>query len=97
MPTSKTSHTSRMTASLRLGSSPRVMTQPPDGQPSLTAAERDHLTQAQAYEDAIAYRRARLTRRCPHCGTGRCDDHATDADLITSYQQGRRRALGMTG
>jgi hypothetical protein len=69
--------------------------QPPAVQPRLSAADRDRLNQAQAYEDAIAYRRARLAGACPGCGTGRCDDHATDADLIASYQQGRRRALGM--
>ena len=63
--------------------------------PSLSPASRARLTQAQAYEDAIAYRRARLRQHCPACGTGRCDDHATDADLITAYQQGRRRALSL--
>lgn len=71
------------------------MSRPPDGQPRLTAAGRDRLNQAQAYEDAIAYRRARLAGPCLGCGAGRCDDHATDADLITAYQQGRRRALSL--
>ena len=64
------------------------------GRPGLAAAERDRLNQAQAFEDAIAYRRARLRRPCSGCGPGRCDDHATDADLITTYQQGHRRTLG---
>lgn len=61
--------------------------------PGLSTAERNRLNQAQAYEDAIAYRRARLAAPCPHCGPHRCDDHATDVDLIASYRQGHRRAL----
>jgi hypothetical protein len=61
--------------------------------PGLSAAERDRFIQAQAYEDAIAYRRARLAAPCPDCGPRRCDDHATDIDLITWYQHGHRRAL----
>jgi hypothetical protein len=41
----------------------------------------------QALDDAIAYRAARATAPCPDCGPqARCDDHACDADLITSYQ-----------
>jgi hypothetical protein len=54
--------------------------------PGLAPAERDRLTQAQAYEDAIAYRHARLSAPCPNCGPARCDEHATDADLITWYR-----------
>ena len=69
---------------------------PPAGHLRVSAAERDRLNQAQAFEDAIAYRRARLREPCPGCGAGRCDEHATDASLITSYQHGRSRALGMT-
>jgi len=45
----------------------------------------------QALEDAIAYRRARITAPCPDCGaaaTGeRCDDHACDVHLIAAYQR----------
>jgi hypothetical protein len=41
----------------------------------------------QALDDAIAYRTARLAAPCPDCGPhARCDDHASDADLITAYQ-----------
>jgi hypothetical protein len=61
--------------------------------PPLTVAERARFTLLQAYADAIAYRRARLAASCPGCGPGpaRCDDHATDADLIAAY---RRAAIG---
>ena len=45
----------------------------------------------QALEDAIAYRRARVTAPCPNCraaATGeRCDDHACDLHLIAGYQR----------
>jgi predicted transcriptional regulator len=54
--------------------------------PRPSPAERAWFCQQQAYADAIAYRRARLATPCPHCGPHRCDDHATDADLIISYQ-----------
>jgi hypothetical protein len=60
---------------------------------SLSPAARAQFTQAQAYEDAIAYRQARLAAPCPDCGPARCDDHATDLDLITSYQQAHHRTL----
>jgi hypothetical protein len=62
--------------------------------PGLSPAIRARLTQAQAYEDAIAYRQARLAAPCPDCGPARCDEHATDLDLITWYQQGHHRTLG---
>jgi hypothetical protein len=58
-----------------------------DGSPLVTAAERARFQQLQAFEDAIAYRRARLAEPCQDCGPARCDDHATDASLITAYQQ----------
>jgi hypothetical protein len=43
----------------------------------------------QALQDAIAYRRARVTAPCPDCTASghRCDDHACDLDLIADYQQ----------
>ncbi len=62
------------------------MTRPAGEPPALAPAERDRLTQAQAYEDAIAYRHARLRVPCANCGLARCDEHATDADLITWYR-----------
>jgi hypothetical protein len=55
--------------------------------PQVTPAERAWFGQVQAYEDAIAYRRARLAVPCPDCGPARCDDHAADANLITVYRQ----------
>ena len=57
------------------------------GCPLVTAAERARFQQLQALEDAIAYRRARLAEPCPDCGPARCDDHATDANLISAYLQ----------
>jgi hypothetical protein len=49
-------------------------------------AECQHL---QALEDAIAYRRARVTAPCPDCTASgqKCDDHACDLNLITAYQR----------
>jgi hypothetical protein len=44
-----------------------------------------------ALDDAIAWRRARITAPCPDCEPGpdgrRCDDHACDVDLIVAYTQ----------
>jgi hypothetical protein len=43
----------------------------------------------QAFEDAVAYRRARAGAPCPDCGPAasgrRCDDHGRDLDLIDEY------------
>jgi hypothetical protein len=58
-----------------------------DSYPRVNVVERARFRQAQAYEDAIAYRRARLAVPCPDCGPARCDDHAADANLITVYRQ----------
>jgi hypothetical protein len=48
----------------------------------------------QALEDAIAYRRARVTVPCPDCGAAplgqKCDDHARDLELIAEYQASAR-------
>jgi hypothetical protein len=55
--------------------------------PRVTPAERARFGQVQAYEDAIAYRRARLAAACADCGAARCDDHAADADLIAVYRR----------
>lgn len=61
------------------------MTPPRD---TLSSAQRALFQQAQAYEDAIAYRRARLATPCRGChGPARCDDHAVDMNLIASYQR----------
>src|SRR5258708_7197243 len=51
--------------------------------------ERSQFQRLQALEDAIAYRRARVTAPCPDCtASGRtCDDHACDLQLIAAYQQ----------
>jgi hypothetical protein len=51
--------------------------------------ERGWFQHLQALQDAIAYRRARVTAPCPECTAigHRCDDHACDLDLIADYQQ----------
>lgn len=47
----------------------------------------------QALDDAIAYRRARLTRPCPDCrDSTRCDDHACDLALLAGYADDVRAA-----
>jgi hypothetical protein len=52
--------------------------------------ERGRFQRLQALEDAIAYRRARVSGPCPHCGPAplgrKCDDHARDLELIAEYQ-----------
>jgi hypothetical protein len=50
--------------------------------------------QSQAFEDAIAFRRARAGTYCADCddqpGGSRCDDHARDLALIASYAEDAR-------
>jgi hypothetical protein len=64
--------------------------------PGPSEAERAWFCQQQAYADAIAYRRTRLAAPCPDCGPRRCDDHATDIDLISSYQHAAALASAPT-
>jgi hypothetical protein len=51
----------------------------------------------QAFEDAIAYRRARVALPCPDCEAAppgqKCDDHARDLELIAEYLQTVRRSV----
>lgn len=59
-------------------------------------ARRGSFQLLQAPEDAIAYRRARVSAPCPDCRAGpqqRCDDHACDIDLIAGYQQTARATI----
>jgi hypothetical protein len=61
--------------------------------------QRGWFQQLQALEDAIAYRRARITAPCPDCVASgeKCDDHACDLNLIAAYQQTAMAAiLGMS-
>jgi hypothetical protein len=53
------------------------------------ALQRGCFQHLQALEDAIAYRRARITAPCPDCTASgeTCDDHACDLSLIAAYQQ----------
>src|SRR6266851_5433432 len=53
------------------------------------AVHRGWFQHLQALEDAIAYRRARVTAPCPDCtASGQtCDDHACDLNLIAAYQK----------
>lgn len=55
----------------------------------VTAAVRAECQHLQTLEDAIAYRRARVSAPCPDCTASgpMCDDHACDLDLIAAYQQ----------
>ena len=57
--------------------------------------ERGWFQHLQALEDAIAYRRARVTAPCPDCTDSghKCDDHACDLDLIADYQQAAIAAI----
>jgi hypothetical protein len=61
---------------------------------ALGLMERGRFQRLQALEDAIAYRQARVTAPCPHCGPAplgrRCDDHARDLELIAEYQASAR-------
>jgi hypothetical protein len=53
------------------------------------AVHRGWFQHLQALEDAIAYRRARVSAPCPDCTASgqKCDDHACDLNLIAAYQQ----------
>jgi hypothetical protein len=57
--------------------------------------------QLQALEDAIAYRRARVTAPCSDCQAAapglQCDDHACDMHLIAGYQQAASVVCGWIG
>jgi hypothetical protein len=55
----------------------------------ITATVQAECQQLQALEDAIAYRRARVTAPCPDCTADghMCDDHACDLDLLAAYQR----------
>jgi hypothetical protein len=56
--------------------------------------ERARFQRLQALEDAIAYRRARVTAPCRYCALAapgrKCDDHARDLELIAEYQASAR-------
>ena len=62
--------------------------------------ERSRFQRFQSLEDAIAYRRARVSAPCADCGPEasgrRCDDHARDLELITEYQQTVQQSI-LTG
>jgi hypothetical protein len=78
------------------------MTHGTDTAPGITEADRARFLQMQAYEDAVAYRSARLAIPCPGCGQDRCDEHAVDASLIGWYRQaaaerGQAIAAGRAG
>jgi hypothetical protein len=55
----------------------------------ITATVRAQCQRLQALEDAIAYRRARVSAPCPDCTASgqKCDDHACDLNLIAVYQR----------
>jgi len=68
---------------------------PPTPDQAIGFTQRRWFQRLQALEDAIAYRRARVTVSCPDCGTAplgqRCEDHARDMDLIAEYMQTHHR------
>jgi hypothetical protein len=76
---------------------------PIPGHPDTSAGNEAHIgriqrgwfQQLQALEDAIAYRRARVTAPCPDCTASdrTCDDHACDLNLIADYQQTAMAAI----
>jgi hypothetical protein len=66
-----------------------------DGQPPRAGVvEPGWFQRLQALEDAISYRRARVTAPCPYCALAapgrKCDDHARDLELIAEYQASAR-------
>jgi len=67
-----------------------------DQQRDIMAKAQAQCQQLQALEDAIAYRRARVTAPCPDCTADgqMCDDHACDLNLIAAYQ---RTAIAILG
>jgi hypothetical protein len=67
------------------------MTSGEDTTVELPEADRGRFCQARAYEDAIAYRTARLATPCSGCAWSPCDEHVVDANLIAAY---RRAATG---
>ncbi|MGH3403904.1 MAG: hypothetical protein ACRDRJ_15600 [Streptosporangiaceae bacterium] len=51
---------------------------------------RNQFGHLQALDDALAFRLSRVAVPCPDCeaaGSGRCDDHACDLNLIARYRQ----------
>jgi hypothetical protein len=65
----------------------------PDQPARISTVDQAEFQRLQAFEDAIAYRHARLALPCPDCGPppARCDDHAADHDLIAGYRRQRRQ------
>jgi hypothetical protein len=62
--------------------------------PSPQNAASPSFRQLQALEDAICYRSARLAEPCPGCGPddeSRCDEHACDVMLVTTYRQAAQK------
>ena len=60
-----------------------------DQRRGITATVQAQCQRLQALEDAIAYRRARVSAPCPDCTASghMCDDHACDLNLIAIYQR----------
>lgn len=62
-----------------------------------SASDRRQFRRMQAFEDAIAYRRARVAASCTDCTAaapdGKCDDHARDLELIDEYADEIERSV----
>src|SRR6185312_13617941 len=60
-------------------------------------SERRQFRRMQAFEDAIAYRRARVAAPCTDCAAAepgqQCDDHARDVELIDEYAHEIERSV----
>jgi Histidine kinase-like ATPase domain len=63
----------------------------------IPAMRRALFQRMQAFEDATAYRQARVALPCPACVAGepgrRCDDHARDLELIAGYSEALQRLV----
>jgi hypothetical protein len=65
----------------------------PDQPARISTVDQAEFQRLQAFEDAIAYRHARLAVPCPDCGPPPvlCDDHAVDHTLIAGYRRQHRQ------
>jgi len=71
------------------------MTDPVSAMAEARAVRGQHL---QALEDALRYRRTRVTEPCADCSPdGRCVDHGRDADLISEYERTAGALLATAG
>lgn len=62
-----------------------------------SVSERRQFRRMQGFEDAIAYRQARMAAPCTDCAAAnpgeKCDDHARDLELIDEYADEIERSV----